>query len=64
MDWELKEAWLDGLIARVFQHEYDHLDGVLFIDHLPEATRRKLAGPLSRIKRQGEAEAAPATTAS
>ncbi len=26
--------------ARVFQHELDHLDGVLFIDRLPEASRR------------------------
>lgn len=30
---------LDGLLARVFQHEYDHLSGVLFLDHLAEATR-------------------------
>ncbi len=27
---------LDGLLARVFQHEYDHLNGVLFIDHITE----------------------------
>lgn len=24
--------WLDGLMARVYQHEVDHLDGILFID--------------------------------
>lgn len=57
LDWELRETWFDGLMARVFQHEMDHLDGVLFIDHLPEATRRRLAGPLSRIKRPGEQQA-------
>jgi peptide deformylase len=28
------------LLARVFQHEIDHLDGVLFIDHLPDDLRR------------------------
>ena len=28
---------LDGLFARAFQHEYDHLDGVLFIDRLSPA---------------------------
>ena len=28
------DTWLDGYLARVFQHEYDHLDGKLFIDHL------------------------------
>lgn len=36
MDENLEEhdEWLDGFPARVFQHEYDHLDGKLFIDHL------------------------------
>ncbi len=29
---ELKEEWLDGLTARVYQHEVDHLNGVLFTD--------------------------------
>jgi peptide deformylase len=28
------EGPIDGLLARVVQHELDHLDGVLFIDHL------------------------------
>jgi peptide deformylase len=31
----------EGLLARVCQHEIDHLDGVLFIDHLPEDLRRE-----------------------
>jgi peptide deformylase len=31
-----------GLIARVIQHEYDHLNGVLFIDHIQEKIREKL----------------------
>jgi peptide deformylase len=30
-----------GLLARVFQHEIDHLNGVLFIDRLPETLRRQ-----------------------
>jgi len=34
----------DGLVARIVQHEIDHLEGVLFIDRLP-AWRRWLAGP-------------------
>ena len=29
------------LLARVFQHEMDHLDGVLFIDHIGEPERRE-----------------------
>jgi len=31
-----------GLLARVILHEYDHLEGVLFIDHLPENKKKKL----------------------
>ena len=29
------------LLARVFQHEIDHLDGVLFVDRLPDKVRKK-----------------------
>ena len=32
----------NGLLARVILHEYDHLEGVLFLDHLPESKRNKL----------------------
>ncbi len=32
----------DGLLARVIQHENDHLDGHLFIDHLSEEERQKV----------------------
>jgi peptide deformylase len=31
----------EGLLARVFQHEIDHLDGVLFIDLLPRSERKQ-----------------------
>ena len=31
-----------GLLARVILHEYDHLKGVLFIDHISEKKRQKL----------------------
>lgn len=36
----------DELLARVCQHEIDHLDGVLFIDHLPEELRKEALGIL------------------
>jgi len=29
---ELKEEWIDAMVARIFQHEVDHLNGILFID--------------------------------
>lgn len=31
----------DGLLARVVQHENDHLNGVLFIDHLSDRSRKR-----------------------
>jgi peptide deformylase len=42
-----------GLRARVFQHEIDHLDGVLFIDWLDPVTRDRIK---RRIKKEGFAE--------
>lgn len=33
------ETWLEGLIARVYQHEVDHLNGVLFIDKTKRLTQ-------------------------
>lgn len=38
----------DGMLSRIIQHEMDHLDGILFVDHLP-VLRRKL---LSRRLRE------------
>ncbi len=57
LDLELKpqEMTVDGLLARVFQHEIDHLNGVLFFDHLGAVRRRLLTGRLNKMKR-GEVE--------
>ena len=46
-----------GLRARVFQHEIDHLDGVLFIDRLDPVTRDRIK---RRIKKEGFTEDASA----
>ena len=46
-----------GLRARVFQHEIDHLDGVLFIDRLDPVTRDRIK---RRIKKDGFTEDASA----
>jgi peptide deformylase len=37
---------LEGLSARVVQHEYDHLDGVLIIDRTDPENRRQALGAL------------------
>ncbi len=57
-DLEFKERELtaQGLLGRVLQHEIDHLNGVLFIDHLGVVRRRILNGRLNKMRR-GEAEA-------
>jgi peptide deformylase len=38
-----------GLTARVFQHEYDHLEGVLFTDHVSRAARELAYKKLKKI---------------
>lgn len=45
------EEVFDGFAARVIQHEHDHLDGVLFTDHLPPLRKRLLQGRLRDISR-------------
>ena len=37
-----------GLLARVIQHEYDHLEGVLFIDRLSETERDALVAKFTQ----------------
>jgi peptide deformylase len=37
-----------GLLARVLQHETDHLDGILFIDRLDKVTRDRLKRQIRR----------------
>ena len=43
------EEEFTGFAARVLQHETDHLDGVLFTDHLPPLRKRLLQGKLRDI---------------
>ena len=41
----------DGLIARVIQHEYDHIEGVLFTDKLSSFKKRLIKGKLTNISK-------------
>lgn len=41
----------DGLLARVIQHEYDHIEGILFTDKLSALKRRMLKGRLANISK-------------
>lgn len=51
------EIEAQGLLARVILHEIDHLDGILFTDHLNAAKRRLIKGKILKIKK-GETETA------
>lgn len=41
----------DGLAARVIQHEYDHLEGILFTDKLSSLKKRLIKGKLTNISK-------------
>ncbi|WP_178989194.1 peptide deformylase [Winogradskyella schleiferi] len=41
----------DGLIARVIQHEYDHIEGILFTDKLSSFKKRLIKGRLTNISK-------------
>ncbi|MDR2483543.1 MAG: peptide deformylase [Treponema sp.] len=41
----------EGMLARIILHEYDHLEGVLFIDRLPESKRNRLLAQFEKRKR-------------
>ncbi|MDA0793695.1 MAG: peptide deformylase [Bacteroidetes bacterium] len=42
---------LEGLCARVVQHEYDHIEGILFTDHLSPLKKRLLKNKLNAISK-------------
>ena len=39
-EWNLHEQEFTGIKARILQHEYDHLEGILFIDYLKGLKKR------------------------
>jgi len=50
-EWNWHEDELDGMLARVIQHEYDHIEGVLFTDYLTSFKKRILKKRLENISR-------------
>jgi len=49
--WEFHDEVYEGYLARIIQHEYDHLDGILFTDKVSPLRRRLLKGKLSAISK-------------
>ncbi len=45
------EEVFTGVNARVIQHEYDHIDGILFTEHLKPLKRRLVRRKLENIKK-------------
>ena len=43
------DEWVDGYLARVMQHEFDHLEGVVFTDHLQGLRRQMTRSKLQAI---------------
>ena len=48
-DFNLHQNSYDGIIARVIQHEYDHIEGTLFTDKLSPLKRKLIKGKLKNI---------------
>lgn len=48
-NWNLHEEAYSGYAARIIQHEYDHIDGILFTDHLSSLKRKLLSKRLNNI---------------
>lgn len=48
-DWNEHEEEFDGMKARIIQHEYDHIEGILFTDYLTPFKKRMLKGKLTNI---------------
>jgi peptide deformylase len=49
--WNQCEEEFDGMKARIIQHEYDHLEGKMFVDYLTPLKKRLLKGKLSDISK-------------
>ena len=43
------DEWIDGYLARVMQHEFDHLEGHMFIDHISPLRKQLIKNKLKAI---------------
>ena len=55
LDGKEHEIEAEGFLARVIQHETDHLDGILFVDRLSPLKRRLLSKKLRTLAKEGKA---------
>lgn len=50
-NWNSLEETYDGMKARIIQHEYDHIEGKMFVDYLTPFKKRLLKGKLADISK-------------
>jgi peptide deformylase len=50
-DWNFKKETFTGTAARIIQHEYDHIEGILFIDRISPLRKRLLKNKLNDISK-------------
>lgn len=48
-NFELKDEWWEATPARIIQHEVDHLNGVLFVDHLAPIRKKLMSSRLQKM---------------
>ena len=48
-DFNEHEEWVDGFLARVMQHEFDHLDAHLFVDRISPLRKQMIRGKLTQM---------------
>lgn len=48
-DFNEHDEWVDGYLARVMQHEFDHLEGKMFIDHLSPLRKQLIRSKLRSL---------------
>ena len=48
-NWQQHEEDIEGFLARVFQHEYDHLEETVFVDHLSPISKQLIKNKLMNI---------------
>ena len=57
-----QELFCDGLLSIAVQHEIDHLEGTLFVDHISTLKRELIKKRMKRLKAEREAEPTTETT--
>jgi peptide deformylase len=61
-DGKKQEMKCEGLLATCVQHEIDHLDGILFVDHISALKRNMILRKLLKTRKEKEREAAEGKT--